>query len=66
MLNRIIDSRKVKAQKATVSSQSLGNSFVPRRWEDRLEIKMLKESLRQQGVEMWRRSEFYAQAFAQQ
>jgi hypothetical protein len=60
MLNRIINSRKVKAQKATVSSQSLGNSFVPRHWEDRLEIEMLKESLRQQGVEMWRRSEFYA------
>jgi hypothetical protein len=48
MLNGIIDSRTVRAQKvATSSSQSSGgSSFIPRYSEDRLEIKMLKESLR--------------------
>jgi hypothetical protein len=73
MLNGIIDSRKVRAQKAVSSSQSSGSIFVPRRSEDRLEIEMLKESLRQRDEEMRRRDEsmrerddFYAQAFAQQ
>jgi hypothetical protein len=47
MLNGIIDSRKVRAQKVAMSSQSSGgSSFVLRCSEDRLEIKMLKENLR--------------------
>jgi hypothetical protein len=55
MLNGIVDSRKVRAQKAATSSQSSGgSSFIPRRSEDRLEIKMLKESLRQRDEEMLR------------
>jgi hypothetical protein len=45
MLNGIIDSRKVRSQKATTSSQSSGgSSFVPLRSEDWLEIEMLKKS----------------------
>jgi hypothetical protein len=73
MLNGIIDSQKVRAQKAASSSQRLGSTFVPRRSEDRLEIERLKQSLRQWDEEMRRRDEamrqrddFYAQAFAQQ
>jgi hypothetical protein len=47
ILNGTIDSRKVRAQKATASSQSIrGSSFVPRHSEDWQEIEMLKESLR--------------------
>jgi hypothetical protein len=47
MLNVTVDTRKVRAQKAaTSSSSSGGSSFIPRRSEDRLEIEMLKESLR--------------------
>jgi hypothetical protein len=72
MLNDIIDSQKVRAQKATLSSQSSGCTFVPHHLEDQLEIEMLKESLRQQNKEMRRldeamrqRDNFYAQAFAQ-
>jgi hypothetical protein len=71
MLNGIINSWKVRAQKVASSSQSSRSSFVPRRSEDRLEIKMLKESLRQWDEKMRRRDEamrqqdeFYAQAFA--
>jgi hypothetical protein len=45
-LNGIIDSQKVRAQKVVSSSQSSGSTFIPRRSEDRLEIEMLKESLR--------------------
>jgi hypothetical protein len=54
MLNGIVDSQKVRAQKVATSLQSLGggSSFVPRRSEDRLEIEMLKESLWQRGEEM--------------
>jgi hypothetical protein len=56
MLNDIIDSRKVRAQKAAVVAHSSGgSSFVPRRLEDWLEIEMLKESLRQRDKEMRRR-----------
>jgi hypothetical protein len=47
MLNRIIDSRKVRAQKATQSSQSSESTFVPRRSEEQLKIEMLKDALRQ-------------------
>jgi hypothetical protein len=57
MLNGIIDSRGVRAQKAAQTSQSLGSSFVPRRLEERLEIEMLKESLRQWDKEMRRQNE---------
>jgi hypothetical protein len=46
MLNGIIDSQMVRAQKAATSSQSSGSSFIPRRSEDQLKIEMLKESLR--------------------
>jgi hypothetical protein len=47
MLNDIVDSRKVRAQMAvTLLQSSGGSSYVPRRSEDRLEIEMLKESLR--------------------
>jgi hypothetical protein len=54
-LNGIVDSRKVRAQKAVTSSQSSGgSSFIPHRSEDRLEIDMLKESLRQRDEEMQR------------
>jgi hypothetical protein len=74
MLNGIIDSRKVRAQKAMTSSQSSwGSSFIPRHLEDRLEIKMLKQSPQQRDEEMRRpdevqgqRDDFYAQAFTQQ
>jgi hypothetical protein len=48
MLNGIIDFQKVRAQKAASSSQSTGgSSFIPRRSEERQEIEMLKETLRQ-------------------
>jgi hypothetical protein len=73
MVNGIIDSRKVRAQKSAQSSQSSWSSFVPRQLKDRLKIKMLKESLRQWDEEMrqWyeamrQQDEYYAQAFAQQ
>jgi hypothetical protein len=73
MLNGIIDSRKVRAQKAASLSQILGSTFVPCCSEDRLKIEILKESLRQQDEEMRRRDEamrqrddFYTQAFTQQ
>jgi hypothetical protein len=55
MLNGIVDSQKVRAQKVATSLQSLGgggSSFIPRRSEDQLEIEMLKESLWQRGEEM--------------
>jgi hypothetical protein len=58
MLNGIVDSRKVRAQKAASSSQSTGgSSFIPRRLEERQEIKMLKETLRQWDEEMRHRDE---------
>jgi hypothetical protein len=48
MINVIVDSQKLRAQKAAASSQSTGgSSFVPRRSEDRQEIEKLKEALRQ-------------------
>jgi hypothetical protein len=62
MLNGIIDSQKVRAQKVVMSLQSSGgSSFIPRRSEDRLEIEMLKESLRQRGEEMQRQDEVMRQ-----
>jgi hypothetical protein len=58
MLNGIVDSRKVRAQKATSSSQSTeGSSFIPRRSEERQEIEMLKETLRQQDEDIRLRDE---------
>jgi hypothetical protein len=58
MLNGIVDSRKVRAQKVASSSQSTGgSSFIPRRLKERQEIEMLKETLRQQDEEMRQRDE---------
>jgi hypothetical protein len=48
MLNGVIDSREVRAQKAAQSSQNLGSSSVHRRLVDELEIIRLKEAMRQQ------------------
>jgi hypothetical protein len=59
MFNGIIDSWEVRAQKAAQSSQNSGSTFIPHRSEERLEIEMLKVSLRQ-------RDEYYSQALAQQ
>jgi hypothetical protein len=47
MLNGVIDSREVKAQKTALSSQSSSTSSVHRRSEDALEIIRLKEAMRQ-------------------
>jgi hypothetical protein len=58
MLNGIVDSRKVRAQKAASSSQSTrGSSFIPRCSKERQEIEMLKETLRQRDEEMRQRDE---------
>jgi hypothetical protein len=58
MLNGIIDSQMVRAQRPVASSQSIGgSSFVPRHLKEQQEIEMLKESLRQQD-------DFYALEFA--
>jgi hypothetical protein len=60
MLNGVIDSREVKAQKAALSSQSSAStSSVCRRSKDELEIIRLEETIRQ-----W--DEYYAACFAQQ
>jgi hypothetical protein len=59
MLNGVIDSREVKAQKVALSSQNSSTSSVRRRSEDELEIIRLKEAMRQ-------RDEYYAACFAQQ
>jgi hypothetical protein len=53
MFNGIIDSWEVRAQKAAQSSQNSGSTFIPHRSEERLEIEMLKVSLRQ-------RDEYYS------
>jgi hypothetical protein len=67
MLTGIADSQKVRAQKAVMSSQSTGvSSSIPHRLEDRHEIKMLKEALRQRDEAMRQRVDLYASAFAQQ
>jgi membrane protein involved in colicin uptake len=53
MLNDIVDSQKVRSQKAATLSQSTGgSSFVPRRSKERQEIEMLKETLRQRAEEI--------------
>jgi hypothetical protein len=57
MLNEIIDSRRVRAQKVAQSSQSSRSSFIPSRSEERLKIEMVKESLRQRDEEMKRQDE---------
>jgi hypothetical protein len=76
MLNGVIDSWHVRAQKAATSSQSTDarSSFV----SHRSEIEQLKETLRQWDEEqrqqdkfqraqvMRQRDDYYAQAFAQQ
>jgi hypothetical protein len=71
MLNGIIDSLKVRAQKVVSSSQSSGSTFAPRCSKDRLKIEMFMESPRQWDKEMrqWNEAmrqwdDFYAQAFA--
>jgi hypothetical protein len=59
MLNGIVDSRKVRAQKAASLSQSIGgSSFIPSCSEEWQEVKMLKETLRQRDEEMrqWTKS----------
>jgi hypothetical protein len=78
MLNGVVDSRHVRAQKAVTSSQStcVGSSF----FSCQSEIEQLKETLRQQNEEQRQRDKFqraqyeairhqdnyYPQAFAQQ
>jgi hypothetical protein len=58
MLNGIVDSWKVRAQKVVASSWSAGgSSFIPRRSEDQLVIKSLKESRRQQDKELQQQDE---------
>jgi hypothetical protein len=59
IFNGIIDSSKVRAQKAAQLSQISGSSYVPRRSKEQLEIVQLKESLRQ-------RDEYYTTCLAQQ
>jgi hypothetical protein len=75
MLNGVVDSRHVRAQKAITSSQSIGagSSF----FSQQSEIKQLKETLRQRNEEqrqrdkfqrvqyeaMRQRDDYYAQAF---
>jgi hypothetical protein len=58
MLNRVIDSRDVRAQNAAQSSQSLESSSIRHCSKDELEIIRLKEAMRQ-----W--DEYYAACFAQ-
>jgi hypothetical protein len=48
----------------TIIAEHRGSSFVPHRSEDRQEIEMLKESLRQWDKAMWQWDDFYAFAFA--
>jgi hypothetical protein len=78
MLNDVVDSRHVRAEKAVMSSQSTGagSSF----FSHQSEIEQLKETLRQRDEEQRQRDEmqkvqyeamrqrdnYYAQAFAQQ
>jgi hypothetical protein len=71
MLNGIVDSCHVRAEKAAMSSQSTGagSSF----FSHQSEIKQLKETLRQRDEEqmmqyeaMRQGDDYYAQAFAQQ
>jgi hypothetical protein len=78
MLNGIVDSCHVRAEKAAMSSQSTGagSSF----FSHQSEIKQLKETLRQRDEEQRQRDkmqmmqyeamrqgdDYYAQAFAQQ
>jgi hypothetical protein len=59
MLNGVIDSREVRAQKAGLSSHSAGTSSVRRCSGDELEIIRLKEAMRQ-------RDEYFAACFVQQ
>jgi membrane protein involved in colicin uptake len=71
MLNGVVDSWHVRAEKAAMSSQSTsaGSSFFSRQSE----IEQLKETLRQrdkmqraQYEVMRQRDDYYAQAFTQQ
>jgi hypothetical protein len=78
MLNGVVDSRHVRAEKAVMSSQSTGagSSF----FSHQSEIEQLNETLRQRDEEqrqrdkmqrvqyeaMRQRDEYYAQAFTQQ
>jgi hypothetical protein len=56
MLNGVVDSRHVRAQKAATSSQSIGvgSSF----FSFQLEIEQLKETLRKRDEEQRERDEF--------
>jgi hypothetical protein len=56
MLNGVVDSRHVRAQKAITSSQSIGagSSF----FSQQSEIKQLKETLRQRNEEQRQRDKF--------
>jgi hypothetical protein len=56
MLNGVVDSRHVRAQKAITSSQSTGagSSF----FSQQSEIKQLKETLRQRNEEQRQRDKF--------
>jgi hypothetical protein len=56
MLNGIIDS--MRTQKVASSSRSHRSTFIPHDSEDRAEIKMLKESLRQRDKEMRQQNDF--------
>jgi hypothetical protein len=47
MLNRVIDSREVRAQKAATSTQSSGSSSIYHLPEDELKMIRLKEAMRQ-------------------
>jgi hypothetical protein len=71
MLNGVVDSRHVRAEKAATSSQSTGagSSF----FSHQSEIEQLKETLRQrdkmqraQYEDMRQHDDYYAQAFTQQ
>jgi hypothetical protein len=59
MLNRLIDSREVRSQKAAQSSQTSGNSSICCCSKDELKIIRLKEAMRQ-------RDEYYCACLAQQ
>jgi hypothetical protein len=64
MLNGIVDSQKVRAQKAVLSLQSTGgSSVIPRRSKERQEIEMLKETLRQRDKQQRQRDEVQRQQY---
>jgi hypothetical protein len=60
MLNGIINSQKMRAQKDYYSLQSSWSSFVPCCSEEQFEIKMLKDALRQWEEALRQRDEYYS------